>query len=104
MKKVNATASKDTSEKVKFKEKVGVENNISEGKIVCKIDTNDYVTATVSDFAGFCVPAGRSNGNQIRRHLPPVLETREGVGGQAEGTRRGELDGSRVGVDQLTPN
>ena len=37
--------------------------------------------------------------------LPPVLETRGGgVGGQTTGTRRSEPDGSRVGVEQLTPN
>ena len=101
-KKGNVTAGKDTSGHNKVKEKLGVENNISEGKIIYKNDTNPYVTATVSDFVGINVPAGRSLGNQIRRHLPPVLGTMGGVGGQAVG--RDEVNLSRVGVEQLTPN
>ena len=87
MKKVNATASKDTKGQNKFKEEFRVDTNISEGKNDNKNDTNVSVTAKLSGFAGFSAPVGRTNGYLLRRHLPSTLDTREGVGGQAEGTR-----------------
>ena len=98
------TASRDTREEVKFKEEFGVDTKLIEGKNNDKLVSNNFVTAKVSGYAGFSSPIGRIQGNQLRRHLTSTLGTREGVGGQAEGTRRGEPVESRVGVDQLTPN
>ena len=95
--KITVTASRDTREEVKFKEEFGVDTKLIEGKNKDKRVTNDFVTAKVSGYAGFSSPIGRIHGNQLRRHLTPTLGTREGVGGQAEGTRRDEPSGSRVG-------
>ena len=98
-KETSVTASRDTRGKGKIKEEFGVATKVVEGKIVANNDNNTFVAAKVSGYAGFSTPLGRWTGNRTRRHLPQVLGTREGVGGQAEGTRRGELVGSRVGVE-----
>ena len=99
MKEITVTASRDTRGKGKIKEEFGVATKVVEGKIVANNDNNTFVAAKVSGYAGFSSPIGRIHGNLHRRHLTPTLGTREGVGGRAEGTRRCEPSGSRVGVE-----